>query len=81
VWNEAEQRVEMHLVSERDQVVRVKGAGIQVPFVRDEWIWTESSYKYLEDQIVELGARAGFDVVEQWTHGDARFALTLFRAA
>jgi hypothetical protein len=30
---------------------------------------------------VELGARAGFDVVEQWTHGDARFALTLFRAA
>jgi uncharacterized SAM-dependent methyltransferase len=51
-----------------------------VPFLRDEWIWTESSYKYSEDQIVELGATAGFDVVEQWIHADARFALTLFRA-
>ena len=35
----------------------------------------------LEDQIVELGAAAGFDVVEQWIHADARFALTLFRAS
>ena len=60
---------------------RVTGAGITVPFVTDEWIWTESSYKYLEDQIVELGRRAGFDVVEQWIHADARFALTMFRAA
>ncbi len=81
IWNETEQRVEMHLVSERDQVVRVETVGVEVPFVRDEWIWTESSYKYLEDQIVELGAAAGFDVVEQWIHADARFALTLFRAS
>ena len=80
VWNDAEQRVEMHLVSARDQVVDVVAAGVEVPFLRDEWIWTESSYKYSEDQIVELGATAGFDVVEQWIHADARFALTLFRA-
>jgi uncharacterized SAM-dependent methyltransferase len=79
VWNDTEQRVEMHLVSERDQVVHVKGAGAKVSFATDEWIWTESSYKYMEDQIVELGTGAGFDVVEQWIHGEARFALTLFR--
>ena len=47
IWNETEQRVEMHLVSERDQVVRVETVGVEVPFVRDEWIWTESSYKYV----------------------------------
>ena len=80
VWNDAEQRVEMHLVSARDQVVDVLSAGVEVPFLRDEWIWTESSYKYSEDQIVEMGATAGFDVVEQWIHANARFALTLFRA-
>ena len=61
----------MHLVSERDQVVRVEAVGVEVPFARDESIWTESSYKYTEDQIVELGAAAGFDVVEQWIDADA----------
>jgi L-histidine Nalpha-methyltransferase len=80
-WNRTEQRIEMHLVSDRDQVVRVAAAGVDVRFARDEWIWTESSYKYSEGQIAAMGASAGFDVVDQWIDADARFALTLFRAA
>jgi dimethylhistidine N-methyltransferase len=81
LWNKTEQRIEMHLVSRRDQIIGIKGAGVEVPFVRDEWIWTESSYKYSEDQIIAMGAAARFHLVEQWIHGDARFALTLLRAA
>jgi dimethylhistidine N-methyltransferase len=80
VWNGFEQRIEMHLVSQREQVVRIGAARVQVSFARDEWIWTESSYKYSEHQIAQMGAEAGFGVVEQWIAGQARFALTLFRA-
>lgn len=80
-WNAAESRIEMHLVSTRRQDVLVRAADLQVGFAAGEWIWTESSYKYSEAQIAALGAVAGFGVVEQWVEIDARFALTLFRAA
>ena len=79
-WNANEQRIEMHLVSVRDQIVRIAAARAEIRFVRDEWIWTESSYKYSEAQISEMGARAGFGVVDQWVDAHARFALTLFRS-
>ena len=41
-------------------------------------MWTESSYKYGADQIVQMGADAGFATRDQWVDDDARFALTLF---
>ena len=77
-WNQEHQRIEMHLVSQRAQTVRVPAASIAVRFERGEWIWTESSYKYGADQIVEMGADAGFAARDQWVDEDARFALTLF---
>ena len=70
----------MHLVSLRDQVVRIPAADSTVSFVADEWIWTESSYKYTPDQIVDLGAEANFATRDQWVDEEAGFALTLFTA-
>jgi uncharacterized SAM-dependent methyltransferase len=81
VWNEYERRIEMHLVSRRAQTVEVPGAGIEVRFAPGESIRTESSYKYIEEQIQEMGAIAGFTTVEQWIEREARFALTIFEAA
>jgi len=78
VWDHEEQRIEMHLVSLCDQVVRVPACDLVVSFETDEWIWTESSYKYTTEQIVDMGADAGFDTEEQWIDDDAKFALTLF---
>lgn len=78
VWNAAHQRVEMHLVCSRPQTVVIPAASVTVRFTRDEWIWTESSYKYGADQIVEMGADAGFATRDQWVDEEARFALTLF---
>jgi L-histidine Nalpha-methyltransferase len=78
VWNAAHQRIEMHLVSRRAQTVDIPSASLTVRFTRDEWIWTESSYKYTADQIVDMGADAGFATRDQWTDDEARFALTLF---
>jgi dimethylhistidine N-methyltransferase len=80
VWNATDQRVEMHLVSTRDQTVRVPAAGLTVAFAAGECIWTESSYKYEPGQILEMGRAAGFASQHQWIDRDAGFALTLFVA-
>ena len=80
IWNERERRAEMHLVSRRDQHVHLAAADVDVEFARDETIWTESSYKYSEDEIRRLGAERGFSMTSQWIDDEARFALTLFTA-
>jgi dimethylhistidine N-methyltransferase len=78
IWNAAESRVEMHLVSRLRQRVQVRGPGIDITFEAGESIWTESSYKYRTDDLAPLLARAGFRVAGQWQ--EAGFALTLARA-
>jgi dimethylhistidine N-methyltransferase len=79
IWNGAEQRVEMHLASLHAQEVRLAG-GVRIRFEAGETIWTESSYKYTEDSIADLGLRTGFAVSTQWIDPEAGFALTLFEA-
>ena len=79
IWN-AEQRIEMHLVSRRDQTVTHRRVGTVVPFRRDERIWTESSYKIRARRDRRDGRpSAGFATRDQWID-DARFALTLLVA-
>ncbi|MDP6580457.1 MAG: L-histidine N(alpha)-methyltransferase [Vicinamibacterales bacterium] len=80
VWNASASRVEMHLESLCDQSVSLPGANCQVLFAEGESIWTESSYKYNEDGIAEMGAAAGFARRDQWVDGEARFAVTAFDA-
>ena len=78
VWNDDEHRMEMHLVSTVAQSVAVDAADVVVDFAKREHIWTESSYKYDPDAVIDMGARAGFEMRRQWVDHDARFALTLF---
>jgi dimethylhistidine N-methyltransferase len=80
LWNAAEQRVEMHLVSLRRQDVSVPAAGLDLEFGPGESIWTESSYKYEPEQVLGFGAEAGFGAAAQWIDPRARFALTRFLA-
>ena len=79
-WNTADSRIEVYLVSRSDQLVCIRGAGCCTQIDAGERIWTESSYKYEPAGIVEMGARAGFGVCEQWIEPESRFALTLFEA-
>jgi dimethylhistidine N-methyltransferase len=81
LWNGADQRIEMHLVSRVEQSVRIDAADVTVSFVAGEHIWTESSYKYEPQQIRRMGADTGFETREQWIDREAAFALTLFSAA
>ena len=80
VWNVEQQRIEMRLISLAEQVVLIPAAGATVRFQSGEWIWTESSYKYTPEQIVDMGAAADLATRDQWVDEDARFALTLFTA-
>jgi dimethylhistidine N-methyltransferase len=80
VWNAADSRVEMHLVSTRRQSVRVPRASLEVRFERGETIWTESSYKYEPGEVTAMLERASFGLLAQWTDERARFALTLVEA-
>jgi uncharacterized SAM-dependent methyltransferase len=80
LWNGAHMRVEMHLESLNDQVVRISRS-LDVSFTAGERIWTESSYKYEASGVEAMGLAAGFVTTEQWVDEDARFALTLLTAA
>jgi L-histidine Nalpha-methyltransferase len=80
VWNAEESRIEMHLVSERVQEIRVRAADLTFSMQAGERIWTESSYKYRPDDIVRLLEPAGFRVATQWVDSVDRFALTLAEA-
>jgi L-histidine Nalpha-methyltransferase len=80
VWNPLERRVEMHLVSRREQEVSIPRADLTVRFAAGEFIWTESSYKFETGEVAQMGADVGFRSHGQWIEPDARFALTLFVA-
>jgi L-histidine N-alpha-methyltransferase len=80
VWNAEESRVEMHLVSDGRQQVRIAGTDVDLTFEDGESIWTESSYKFEMADVVERFARTHFSPIAQWVDESARFGLTLARA-
>lgn len=80
LWNEAESRVEMHLVAGTEQRVRIGAASVELTFTAGETIWTESSYKYRPDGVAQMLERAGFRLMMQWTDEAGGFALTLVEA-
>lgn len=77
VWNDAESRVEMHLVSTCRQSIDIPGAGLSFVMEAGETIWTESSYKYTPADLDRTLERGGFVRRAQWIDSDVRFALTL----
>ncbi len=65
VWNEAQGRIEMQLVSRRAQRARVAGRDIR--FAAGEVVTTEFSYKFTPTGVAELAAAAGFRVERSWS--------------
>ena len=64
VWNAEQARMEMHLVSEVEQVVKV--AGHSFHFAAGERLHTENSHKFTVESFTELAVRAGWSVSEHW---------------
>jgi dimethylhistidine N-methyltransferase len=78
-FNENASRIEMHLVSEIDQIVTIDGETFR--FEKDESICTEHSYKFTVDEFEAQAAEAGWSLEQTWTDREGLFATLLFRAA
>ncbi len=78
-FNPRHSRIEMHLVSLRDQTVRVGALGLEVALRAGETIHTENCYKHSQEAMTALLARHGFAVVNRWTDPDEWFGVFLVR--
>jgi len=72
-YNPQESRVEMHLVSRKDQTVHLDD--VTIPFVQGETIWTESSYKFNLTDFKQMAADAGFRVDRVWMDEQQWFSV------
>src|SRR5262249_41713203 len=72
-FNRGPSRIEMHLVSDAAQKIRIGDQTIR--FARDETIHTESSYKYTIESFQALAATAGWSPVAVWTDAKQYFSV------
>jgi L-histidine Nalpha-methyltransferase len=77
VWNDGESRIEMHLISTRDQTVRLGGQSIQ--FREAEPIHTENSYKHTPEKLIEIARNAGWATRKVWKDHAGLFGVMLLR--
>ncbi|MDI7775021.1 ergothioneine biosynthesis protein EgtB [Asticcacaulis sp. EMRT-3] len=73
VWNSALQRMEMHLVSRYDQIV--KAAGHTFAFKAGERLHTENSHKFTPDSLAALARDAGWRVAQSWLSTAPQFGV------
>ena len=72
-WNNAERRIEMHLLSCCRQTVYVGALDRTFQFEAGETIWTESSHKFTENELEEYCRSSGFKPAGKWVDTDWRF--------
>ena len=78
-YNTMASRVEMHLVSAKDQRVFIQELNTSVDFKQGESVHTENSYKFTEQRINSMANQAGLQVMNTWRDEKDYFALTLFK--
>ncbi|WP_420345148.1 L-histidine N(alpha)-methyltransferase [Pelagibius sp.] len=71
-------RIEMHLVSLRDQTVTLGGR--RIAFAAGETIHTENSYKYTLESFAALARRSGWRGEASWTDPENLFSVHLLIA-
>ena len=79
VWNDEESRIEMHLLSLRDQTVHVRGRPFH--FAAGETLHTENSHKFTLERLAKMAAASGWVLERDWTSSDPAFAIALLRSA
>jgi dimethylhistidine N-methyltransferase len=72
-YNTVKGRIEMHLVSTRNQIARIDDHTFE--FNAGDSIHTESSYKYTTGEFQVLAQKAGWSPCSVWTDSDALFSL------
>jgi len=81
IYSEEKNRIEMHLVSTMDQIIKISdssdadGETKNIIFKAGESIHTENSYKYSKQGFTDLVEGAGFEVRECWSDDKNYFAM------
>lgn len=78
-YNPAEGRIELYLISEIDQAVKISGHEFQ--FRAGEKILTEYSYKHTIGGFITLSRQAGFHFEQVWTDDNRWFGVFYFTVA
>ena len=73
IYNRERHRIEMHLISKKQQAVRMLGTSFS--FRAGETIHTESSYKYSVERFGALARGAGWTVRKSWTDNARMFSV------
>ena len=76
-FNEKLNRIEMHLVSSRDQKVDLESLNESIEFVQGEKILTEISCKYSYEMLETLLTNAGFQIQNHFEPNNQYFSLVL----
>ena len=71
--NQARSRIEMHLVSQLNQVVMIGGR--RIPFREGESIHTENSWKYTDEGFLGMAEHAGFESRALWHDRNRLFSV------
>jgi L-histidine N-alpha-methyltransferase len=78
-WNDEQRCIEMHLLSLRNQTVRIPVAGREFVFSAGETIWTESSHKFDLQELKGYARASGFEPLQAWTDAEWPFAEVLWQ--
>jgi dimethylhistidine N-methyltransferase len=77
VYDEAHGRIEMYLVSEKDQEIGMQGEAFR--FAAGERLHTEYSYKYSIEEFQALARAAGYHPETVWTDARSYFSVHYLR--
>jgi dimethylhistidine N-methyltransferase len=80
LYNAERGRMEMHLRSRQAQHVPIIKIEQAISFRKDETIHTESSHKYTEDEVRDLGYSANLVLRRTWFDAPRYFLVALFQA-
>ncbi len=73
IFNQEKNRIEMHLVSNKDQKVTIADNAFE--FLVNESIHTENSYKYSVDTFSQVALAAGFKLKSTWIDEKELFSI------
>ncbi len=76
-FNQEESRIEMHIRARSAQSVDIRAIGRTIQFQAGETIWTEGSYKFRREELLQIASIAGFVAGAQWIDAEWPFAETL----
>lgn len=77
-FNDEKNRIEMHIISKKDQLVKIGKLDKNFHFRKNESIHTENSYKYTIKQIENIALKTGYSISNNYLDKNKWYNLALF---